>query len=103
MDEEFIRSRITQLRLAKGVSAREMSLSIGQSEGYINQIENARGLPSLPGLIYICDYLGITLRQFFEDGNDTPYELQVLLNDLKKLDAEALAHVTAVVKAFLPR
>ncbi|MCH5287560.1 MAG: helix-turn-helix transcriptional regulator [Christensenellaceae bacterium] len=103
MDEEFIRARITKLRLEKNVSAREMSLSIGQSENYINQIENARGLPSLPGLIYICDYLGITLQQFFDDGDDTPYELQVLLNDLKKLDADALAHVTAVVRAFLPR
>lgn len=40
MYEEFTQSRITQLRIQKGVSARDMSLSIGQSRGYINQIEN---------------------------------------------------------------
>ena len=37
--EDFIR-RLVQLRMQKNVSARDMSLSIGQSAGYINNIEN---------------------------------------------------------------
>ena len=37
--EDFIK-RLTELRINKGVSARDMSLSIGQSAGYINNIEN---------------------------------------------------------------
>ena len=37
----------------KDVSAREMSLSIGQNKNYINIIENASNLPSLVGLILI--------------------------------------------------
>lgn len=34
-------------RIQKGVSAREMSLSLGQSTGYINNIENKNSLPSM--------------------------------------------------------
>ena len=35
---DFIR-RLVELRMNKGVSAREMSLSIGQAPSYINNIE----------------------------------------------------------------
>ena len=38
--EEKFAERLAELRIAKGVSARDMSLSIGQSAGYINNIEN---------------------------------------------------------------
>ena len=51
--------RVTDLRLQKGVSARDMSLSLGQSESYINKIENRRTLPSMAGFFYICEYFGI--------------------------------------------
>ena len=39
---EFFYKRLAELRLQKGVSARDMSLSLGQSESYINKIENKR-------------------------------------------------------------
>ena len=103
MDEAFVQSRIAELRTKKDVSAREMSLAIGQCDNYINHIENKKSLPSVTALFYICDYFGITLKQFFDEGDDTPYEIQTLVNDLKKLDPESLAHVAAVVKAFLPK
>ena len=41
--------RLTELRIQKGVSARDMSLSLGQSESYINKIENKRAMPSMTG------------------------------------------------------
>lgn len=43
--EEKFAERLAQLRTQKGVSAREMSLSLGQSAGYINNIENKNSLP----------------------------------------------------------
>ena len=69
MFEDYIYNRISELRLLKGVSAREMSLDIGQSEGYINSIENKRTLPSMSMFLFICDYLGVTPAEFFEPGN----------------------------------
>ena len=44
MYEEQFTNRLSKLRLAKGVSARDMSLSIGQNPGYINNIENGKAL-----------------------------------------------------------
>ncbi len=63
----FIRERITELRLQKGVSSRDMSLSLGQSASYINKIENRRTLPSLTGFLYICEYFDITPQDFFNN------------------------------------
>ena len=42
MYEEFTQNRIAQLRMQKNVSARDMSLSLGQNNSYINQIENKK-------------------------------------------------------------
>ena len=39
--------RLARLRNKKGVSARDMSLSIGQNAGYINAIESGKALPSM--------------------------------------------------------
>ena len=98
MYEEFTQNRIVQLRLQKNVSARDMSLTLGQNESYINQIENKRALPSLPGLFFICDYFRITPQQFFDEGTRYPEQLAEIMENLKKLDAETLAHVAAIVR-----
>ena len=44
---EWFPQRVAELRNQKGVSARDMSLSLGQSESYINKIENKHTLPSM--------------------------------------------------------
>lgn len=98
MYETFTQSRIAQLRMQRNVSARDMSLSLGQNNSYINQIENRKALPSLQGLFYICEYFGITPRQFFDEGDTYPAQLAELVEDLKKLDAAALTHLSAIVK-----
>ena len=52
---EWFPQRVAELRSQKGVSARDMSLSLGQSESYINKIENKHTLPSMAGFFYICE------------------------------------------------
>lgn len=101
MYEEFTADRIAKLRMKKGVSARDMSLSLGQSESYINKIENRRTLPSLQGLFFICEYLEITPQEFFDEGADNPVQLRELTGDLKKLDDTALTHVAGVVREII--
>lgn len=101
MYEEFTQSRIAQLRMQRNVSARDMSLSLGQNNSYINQIENRKAMPSLQGLFYICEYFGITPRQFFDKGDTYPVQLAELVEDLKKLDAAALTHLSAIVKKMV--
>lgn len=101
MYEEFTQDRISQLRMQKNVSARDMSLSLGQNNSYINQIENRKALPSLQGLFYICEYFDITPQQFFDEGNTLPAQLAELTEDLKKLNSAELSHISAIVKDIL--
>lgn len=101
MYENFVQKRIEKLRVLKDVSARDMSLSIGQNESYINQIENKKALPSMQAFFYICEYLEITPGEFFDEGNSDPSKLRALIANLKKLDGEKLAHVLAIVEDIL--
>lgn len=97
--QEFTR-RLTQLRVQKGVSARDMSLSIGQSAGYINNIENGVNLPSMTAFFYICDYLGITPRDFFDTQDTAPSKTSELLEVAKTLTPEQLDHLIALAKGL---
>lgn len=44
---KFLRNRITQLRLQKGVSEYQMSLELGHSRGYVQNISSGKSLPSV--------------------------------------------------------
>jgi len=94
----LFRERLTQLRVQKGVSARDMSLSLGQSESYINKIENKRTLPSLTGFIYICEYLEITPQDFFDVGIKDPIKTNELLKAFEKLTPKQAEHVLEVIR-----
>ena len=96
LEEQFC-ERLTQLRLKKGVSARDMSLSLGQSESYINRIESKKMLPSMSVFFYICDYLGITPKEFFDIENMPDLELIEAFNKLCPLEKEKQHHIIAVI------
>jgi len=98
MYEELFYKRLTQLRLQKGVSARDMSLTLGQSSGYINKLENKQMLPSMMVFFYICDYFNISPKEFFDDDLKTPAVMRMLVNDLKQLNDEQITNVAAIVR-----
>ena len=90
MTEKDFSLRLAQLREEKGVSARDMSLSMGQNPGYINNIESGKSMPSLSGIFYICEYLEITPKDFFDVETSNPTKATELYNIAKKLDSEQL-------------
>lgn len=61
--ETFAR-RLEEMRCNTGISARDMSLSLGQNPGYINNIENRKSLPSLLMFLEICEYLDVSPSYF---------------------------------------
>ena len=93
--EDFIR-RMVNLRMAKGVSARDMSLSLGQSPGYINNIENGINYPSMTTFFYICDYFGISPKEFFDTETPNPTKAHALLLAAKGLSDEQLDNLIAI-------
>lgn len=90
MDETFIAQRIAHLRTQMNVSARDMSLSIGQAHNYISNIENGKSFPSIQSFFYICEYLKISPKDFFDDGNTNPALLNEVIAQLKPLNSKAL-------------
>ena len=98
MEAKDFALRLARLRIQKGVSARDMSLSIGQNPNYINHIETGRTLPSLPGILYICEYLGVTPAEFFDMENKNPKRLDEITSDLRRLSPAQLETVSALIK-----
>ena len=98
--EEFV-SRLTELRLKHGVSARDMSLSLGQNSGYINNIECGKALPSMSVFFYICDYFHITPADFFEINNPNPEKISEIVEHLKLLDDDQLTIIYNLVKGLI--
>lgn len=96
-ENDFV-TRLTELRLQHNVSARDMSLSLGQNAGYINNIESGKALPSMTVFFYICDYFNITPAEFFETDNPNPKEISLVVEDLKRLDKESFSHIAAIIK-----
>lgn len=98
MYEDFVPERLAKLRTRKGVSARDMSLSLGQTNNYINNIENKKSLPSMPSFFYICEYLGITPQEFFDEGNANPEGLNEFIAQARQLDSRSFEYILGIMK-----
>lgn len=101
MYEDMFPARLAQLRSQKKVSARDMSLSIGQNPGYINNIETGKALPSMAGFFYICEYLSVTPQEFFDMDSKQPAELSPFVEKVKKLSRTQFASIETVVDEYL--
>ena len=98
MDEKFIAERLARLRTERGVSARNMSLTIGHTNNYISNIENGKSLPSIQGLFYICDFLKISFKDFFDDSSANPALLNEIIEELKPLSSKTLEHILGLIR-----
>lgn len=101
MDDKFIRDRISILRTKKNISEYKMSVDLGHSNSYIHSISSGRALPSMSEFLYICEYLGVTPKEFFDEEIPEPQlaqrlyrltqnmpekDLQVLINTAERLN-----------------
>lgn len=98
--EEFFGKRLAQLRISKNISAREMSLALGQNCSYINRIENQKTFPSMQAFFYICEYLEISPKDFFDMQFQEPVKLNELIPILEKLNKEQLNTVYTVANSL---
>ena len=101
MYEREFPARLAKLRANKGVSARDMSLSIGQNPGYINNIENGKALPSMIGFFYICEYLNVSPKDFFDFDSENPVQLESLVDKLKLLNPQQIEALSVLIDGLL--
>ncbi|MBQ3692524.1 MAG: helix-turn-helix transcriptional regulator [Clostridia bacterium] len=100
MEKEDFINRLVRLRMNKGVSARDMSLSLGQNPGYINNIENGKNFPTMQGFFYICQYFQITPKEFFDTETTDPPKIHELVEITKDLSFEQLNLIIKLIKSF---
>ena len=98
MEKTFIKSRYAEIRASFNISARKLSLELGQSTEYINQIENGKSMPSIEGLFNFCEYFNISLGEFFNEEVKFPIEYKKIINELNKLDAIEISKIYEMIK-----
>lgn len=103
MYEEQFAHRLTSLRTQRNISARDMSLSLGQNPGYINTIENRKAFPTMINFFYICEFLKVTPQEFFDFDNKSPQQYNKLLEDLKQLPPVQLDALEVIIKAIVSK
>lgn len=101
MYEEYVKERITQLRLKKGISEYQMSYDLGHSRGYVYNISSGKALPPLKEFFAICDYFGITPQQFFDQTTQNPELIQKALEGMKQLDEDDMLILLGIINRML--
>ena len=103
MDEQFVRDRITQLRLRKGVSEYKMSYDLGHSRGYVHNISSGKATPPIKEFFAICEYFELTPQQFFDEGTQNPELIQKAINGMKHLDEKDMLMLLGFINRMLER
>lgn len=104
-EKEFA-NRLRELRNKKNLSAREMSIALGQNVNYVNLIENGKRFPSLQGFFLLCEYLEISPSDFFEKGNFHNQNENIsirsdFINLTEKLSTSQITALFQMIKEFI--
>lgn len=97
------KERIRQLMQERGWSEYRLAIASGLSQSTIANIFNRNTTPSVPTLESICNGFGITLAQFFAEGNlvelsPEQQEMFAEWSSLSKIQKDALAQLIQVMK-----
>ena len=98
---QFVRDRITQLRLKKGVSEYQMSYDLGHSRSYVYNISSGKSLPPMAEFLQICNYFDITPSQFFDESEENPALLQTAIEELRKLNDDDLMLIIGNIRRLI--
>ena len=90
MEPKFISDRISVIRTKKNVSEYRMSTDLGHSKSYIQSISSGKSMPSMGEFLYICEYLGVTPKEFFDDSIDEPHLFQELYELTRNMSEDNL-------------
>ncbi len=97
MYENYVRERITNLRVRKGVSEYKMSYDLGHSRSYIYNISSGKSLPPMSEFFAICDYFKITPAEFFDNTLREPDLIKMAVDGLKELEEKDILVILSLI------
>lgn len=86
---QYLREKITDLRLEKNISEYRLSMEIGKCKTYIQTISSGRSLPSFEAFFDLCEYFEMTPEEFFTKSAATEQQRHIL-RQLSRLSGEDL-------------
>ena len=101
MYENNFSDRLSQLRIKKGVSARDMSLSLGQNVNYINNIATGTSIHSMTAFFYICEYLTVSPMEFFDFAAEDPWQNKEVGEKIKLLPPQQLSAIMTLINGLI--
>ena len=94
--------KIEKLRLDRGWSVYRLAEKAGITDKYIYNWYNRTTMPSIETIEKICEAFGMTLSQFFAEGNliEVDEELKELFDDWRSLTEEQKKAVKVMINTF---
>jgi len=89
MDKNFIGDRITDLRVKKNLTEKELSRALGRSPSYVQALTSHNSLPSFQTFFEICDFFQITPSEFFDPSLKDPafhHQIMAYIQEMSEED-----------------
>lgn len=77
--------RLTFYREASGLSKNQLALKSGISQPYIGDLETGKKKPTIDTIERLCDALGVSISQFFNEAEALQPDIQQLIETAKRL------------------
>ena len=94
---QFIRDRITELRLQRQISEHQMGYDLDKSRSYVYNISSGNALPSLKVLLTIVEYFDMSLAEFFDDCSHCPPLVREAIGGMRNLNTEDMEAVLTMI------
>ena len=100
-----VTQRIDKLRSDRGWTVYKLSMESGVAQQTIHNWFSSKTYPLIPALMEICEAFGITMGDFFADGNlvEMTPELRELHEDWSRLSPADRASVKSIIKSLVKK
>lgn len=93
--------RITFFRTAKNYTVNKLATKAGISQSYLRDVELGKKNPTVETLSYLCDALGISLCDFFNDGTQPSLAESPLIAKIYQLTPEQRSSLLAFLDTII--
>lgn len=108
MKPDFVQKRVVELLIERNISEYKASMELGHCKSYMQKITSGKANPSLNALNEFCNFVGITLSEFFYDPDEDQMpeyrksirDLVANTNGLEDQEIEILTNVAKGLQAL---